>query len=249
MIVIEVFARGCEARWRPMPTASDTSRARQPASAAAFPFRGAGSTPAAIPLGKTTPISQSIGRSYPSRRHRDSHCAFPGPLPHSIQVAWGQLRAHRHNRREKQIPIALATHPAPDFPRLRALALFGRRPPGQEALLVMPASKNQHATGRSEAAYSADAKKACQTEAAIATDIRENACLRWITQYGGLRPGSAGSAQKWNSSLSTAPIGQRHWKPVSCITAGPAPSRPSSGGAARSAPEEDRRAAERSVEQ
>src|SRR5271166_688789 len=148
IIVIEVFARGCEPRWRPTPTASDTSRPRPPVSAAAFPFRCTGSTPATIPLGKTTPISQSIGRSYPSPRHRDPHCALPRPLPHSIQVAGRQLRAHRHNRRENQIPIALAAHPAPNFPRLRALALFGRRPPEQEAHLLMPASKNLHKSRR-----------------------------------------------------------------------------------------------------
>ena len=72
-----------------------------------FSFRCTGSTPAAIPLGKTTPISQSIGRSYPSRRHRDPHCALPGPLPHSIQVAWRQP-----NRREESARVqnAVAGH-------------------------------------------------------------------------------------------------------------------------------------------
>jgi hypothetical protein len=40
--------------------------------------------------------------------------------------------------------IALAAQPLPNFPRLRALALFGRRPPECEAPLVMPASKNLH---------------------------------------------------------------------------------------------------------
>ncbi len=29
-------------------------------------------------LGPTTPINPSIGRSYPSRRHRTPHCALPG---------------------------------------------------------------------------------------------------------------------------------------------------------------------------
>ena len=37
-----------------------------------------------------------------------------------IQVAWRQLRAHHHGRRENQIPIALAAQPASNFPRLRA---------------------------------------------------------------------------------------------------------------------------------
>ncbi len=53
-----------------------------------------------------------------------------------------------YGRRETQIPIALAAQPAPNFPRLRALALFGRRPPECEAPLVIPASKNLHMTGR-----------------------------------------------------------------------------------------------------
>ena len=64
-----------------------------------------------------------------------------------IQVAWRQLRAHHHGRRENQIPIALAAQPAPNFPRLRALALLGRRPPECEAPHVIPASKNLHRSG------------------------------------------------------------------------------------------------------
>jgi hypothetical protein len=32
----------------------------------------------------------------------------------------------------------------PNFPRLRALALFGRRPPQRVEEFVMPASKNLH---------------------------------------------------------------------------------------------------------
>ena len=71
-------------------------------------------------------------------RHNHANPSTP------IQVAWRQLRAHHHGRRENQIPIALAAQPAPNFPRLRALALFGRRPPECEAPLVIPASKNLH---------------------------------------------------------------------------------------------------------
>jgi len=59
-----------------------------------------------------------------------------------MQVAWRQLRARHHGRRENQIPITLAAQPAPNIPRLRALALFGRRPPECEVPLVIPASKN-----------------------------------------------------------------------------------------------------------
>ena len=77
------------------------------------------------------------------------------PPSHPIQVAWRPLRAHQHGRREDQIPIALAAQPAPNFPRLRALALFGRRPPECEAPLVIPASKNLHKCGpASRAGYS-----------------------------------------------------------------------------------------------
>ena len=47
MIVIEVFARGCEPRWRPTPTGS-TLMTGPPLSAAAFPFLCAGSTLATI---------------------------------------------------------------------------------------------------------------------------------------------------------------------------------------------------------
>src|SRR5258708_7101450 len=42
---------------------------------------------------------------------------------------------------------APAAPPVPHFPRLRALALFGRRPPQLVDSLVMPASENLH-TGR-----------------------------------------------------------------------------------------------------
>src|SRR5260370_13406863 len=42
---------------------------------------------------------------------------------------------------------ALAAPPVPHFPRLRALALFGRRPPQLVDSLVMPASENLHITG------------------------------------------------------------------------------------------------------
>jgi hypothetical protein len=35
----------------------------------------------------------------------------------------------------------------PNFPRLRALALFGRRPPQRVDSLLMPASENLHNSG------------------------------------------------------------------------------------------------------
>jgi len=77
------------------------------------------------------------------------------------------------------------------------------------------------------------APKERQTLAATATG-RDRACLRCVAQYGNLGLGSVGCAQKWNSSLPTAPIGHRHWKRVSCVTASPAQSRPSISGALRS---------------
>jgi hypothetical protein len=68
---------------------------------------------------------------------------FQLPLRTPTQVALCQHRV-RHRRHENQIPIALATQPAPNFPRLRALALFRRRPPECEAPLSLPASENLH---------------------------------------------------------------------------------------------------------
>jgi hypothetical protein len=41
-------------------------------------------------------------------------------------------------------PHSTRCQPMPNFPRLRALALFGRRPPQRVDSLVMPASENQH---------------------------------------------------------------------------------------------------------
>jgi hypothetical protein len=67
---------------------------------------------------------------------------FQAPLCTHMQVAWCRHRAHHDRRRENQIPIALAAQPAPNFPRLRALALFGRRPPEREGRLLMPAVCN-----------------------------------------------------------------------------------------------------------
>src|ERR1017187_9308251 len=51
---------------------------------------------------------------------------------------------HPPARRRYQIPIAPAAPPVPNFPRLRALALFGRPPPQGAEGFVMPASKNLH---------------------------------------------------------------------------------------------------------
>src|SRR5258705_7529484 len=44
-----------------------------------------------------------------------------------------------------------AAPPVPHFPRFRALALFGRRPPQRVDSLVMPASENLHNCGPHDA--------------------------------------------------------------------------------------------------
>src|SRR5258707_6434101 len=45
--------------------------------------------------------------------------------------------------------MAPAAPPVPHFPRFRALALFGRRPPQRVDSIVMPASENLHNSGKS----------------------------------------------------------------------------------------------------
>jgi hypothetical protein len=44
-------------------------------------------------------------------------------------------------------PHSTRCQPVPNFPRLRALALFGRRPPQRVDSLLMPASENLHMSG------------------------------------------------------------------------------------------------------
>jgi hypothetical protein len=62
-----------------------------------------------------------------------------------VVQAFCSRRVHHRDRHQHTIPIALAALPgAPYFPRLRALALFGRRPPQRVDSLVMPASENQN---------------------------------------------------------------------------------------------------------
>jgi hypothetical protein len=55
-------------------------------------------------------------------------------------------RDHLDDRRENQIPWQPA-RPGAKLPRLRALALSGRRPPKCEAPLSLPASENLHKCG------------------------------------------------------------------------------------------------------
>jgi hypothetical protein len=66
------------------------------------------------------------------------------PVPRYADVASCSRRAYHRARRRHQIPIAPVAPPVPNFPRLRALALFGRRPPQRVERFFMPASKNLH---------------------------------------------------------------------------------------------------------
>ena len=61
-----------------------------------------------------------------------------------MHVASCWRRVHHRDRHQHTIPIALAALPGAILPRLRALALFGRRSPQRVDSLVMPASENLH---------------------------------------------------------------------------------------------------------
>ena len=64
-----------------------------------------------------------------------------------VVEAFCSRRVHHRDRHQHTIPIALAALPGATLPRLRALALFGRRPPQRVDSLLMPASENLHRTG------------------------------------------------------------------------------------------------------
>ena len=61
-----------------------------------------------------------------------------------VVEAFCSRRVHHRDRHQHTIPIALAALPGATLPRLRALALFGRRPPQRVDSLLMPASENLH---------------------------------------------------------------------------------------------------------
>src|SRR5580700_3971321 len=61
-----------------------------------------------------------------------------------VVQAFCSRRVHHRDRHQHTIPIALAALPGAILPRLRALALFGRRSPQRVDSLVMPASENLH---------------------------------------------------------------------------------------------------------
>ena len=64
-----------------------------------------------------------------------------------VVEAFCSRRVHHRDRHQHTIPIALAALPGATLPRLRALALFGRRPPQRVDSLLMPASENLHRSG------------------------------------------------------------------------------------------------------
>ena len=64
-----------------------------------------------------------------------------------VVEAFCSRRVHHRDRHQHTIPIALAALPGATLPRLRALALFGRRPPQRVDSLLMPASENLHTSG------------------------------------------------------------------------------------------------------
>ena len=64
-----------------------------------------------------------------------------------VVEAFCSRRVHHRDRHQHTIPIALAALPGATLPRLRALALFGRRPPQRVDSLLMPASENLHNCG------------------------------------------------------------------------------------------------------
>ena len=141
-----------------------------------------------------------------TRPPRTPHCTLPGPPSTPIQVAWRQLRAHHHGRRESQIPIALAAQPAPNFPRLRALALFGRRPPECEAPLVIPASKNLHRTGPWSAALAKPSSIVMIPGQSLAGGSRRDDLLSSLTNRP--CPGSAGCrAPSLTDGRASPPLG------------------------------------------
>ena len=76
----------------------------------------------------------------PITRLRSRQCADP-------PAASCRRHIHPRARRRHQIPIAPVAPPVPNFPRLRALALFGRRPPQRVEGFLIPASKNLHING------------------------------------------------------------------------------------------------------
>jgi hypothetical protein len=105
-----------------------------------LPFRCAGGTPAAISLGPIMPINERSTVDAVYATTEIPIAPLPGSLAHTHAGRCVPHRANHRRRRQNEIPIALAAQPTPNFPRLRALALLGRRPSEREKPIVIPAS-------------------------------------------------------------------------------------------------------------
>ena len=99
-------------------------------------------------LSRPNPIPQSAVR--PLMRSERA----PKRLLHSPDLACADIEvvsgsACRSSSRSAPTlnPHSTRCQPVPNFPRLRALALFGRRPPQRVDSLLMPASENLHKSG------------------------------------------------------------------------------------------------------
>src|SRR6201993_5487968 len=69
------------------------------------------------------------------------------PVRADTQLESCQRHPYHRARRRHQIAIALAARPLPNFPRLRALALFSRRSSQPVVRLLRPAAENLHTNG------------------------------------------------------------------------------------------------------
>ena len=89
-------------------------------------------------LSRPNHIHQSADRSLMRSADAEMPTALSRPRVRAdIEVASCWRAAHHRHRRQHKISIALAAQPVPNFPRLRALALFGRRPAQSAEPLVV----------------------------------------------------------------------------------------------------------------
>src|SRR5215467_8230568 len=101
------------------------------------------------PLGQHSCRNAKVVEAFCEADYRPS-TRYSASLHAHMHVVWVCRCAHDRGHRSHAISIALAALPAPNFPRLRALALFGRRPPEREEPLVIagvqkPAHNQTHA--------------------------------------------------------------------------------------------------------
>jgi len=100
----------------------------------------------------------------PARRSPVDPLRAPAEMPTALShprvradIQLASVLASRPSSRSAPTLILHSTRcqPVPNFPRLRALALFGRRPPQRVEGFVMPASKNQNNYGHDAAVVAA----------------------------------------------------------------------------------------------